>query len=226
MTDNFSERWGKVQRIWSLIDQLRGEEGCPWDRKQTPASAQTYLVEEAHEAAAAIRNGTVQEAAEELGDLLFMILFVLHLYEEQQDFRLEDVCEHISEKMIRRHPHVFGNVEVSTAQQVRTNWERIKAAENKTKTQAGSGVPESLPALMRAYRMLSRLAHKEGEHLNDSEYQAGRFVTMSQQLHTALIGQESLPAELIADLLLTLVNIARLQGYRAEDLLHETLGRM
>lgn len=223
MTDNFNGRWDKVQRIWSIIDQLRGEPGCPWDRKQTPESVQTYLVEEAHEAAAAIRSGAVQEAAEELGDLLFMVLFMIHLYEEQQDFRLEDVCDLISEKMIRRHPHVFGDVEVSTAQQVRDNWEKIKAAENKTKEKVNGGVPQSLPALMRAYRMLSRLSHEESTRLNDSEHQASRFLTMSHQLHAALIRQESPPANLIADLLLNLVNIARLNGYRAEDILHESL---
>jgi len=223
MTDNFNGRWDKVQRIWSIIDQLRGEPGCPWDRKQTPESVQTYLVEEAHEAAAAIRGGAVQEAAEELGDLLFMVLFMIHLYEEQQEFRLEDVCDLISEKMIRRHPHVFGDVEVSTAQQVRDNWEKIKAAENKTKEKVNGGVPESLPALMRAYRMLSRLSHEESAGLNDSEHQASRFLTMSQQLHAALIRQESPPANLIADMLLNLVNLARLNGYRAEDILHESL---
>ena len=226
MTDNFNGRWNKVQRIWSIIDQLRGEPGCPWDRKQMPATVQTYLIEEAHEAAAAIRNGAVREAAEELGDLLFMVLFVVHLYEEKEDFRLEDVCDLISEKMIRRHPHVFGDVELSTAQQVRDNWEKIKAAEKKTKDKADSGVPESLPALMRAYRMLSRLSHEQERRLDDAEHQASRFLTMSQQLHAALVRQESPPAELIADLLLNLVNIARLHGYRAEDLLHEALRSM
>lgn len=226
MTDNSSGRWDKVQRIWSIIDELRGEPGCPWDRKQTPATVQTYLVEEAHEAAAAIRGGAVREAAEELGDLLFMVLFMVHLYEEQGDFRLEDVCDLISEKMIRRHPHVFGDVELSTAQQVRDNWEKIKAAENKTRDKANSGVPESLPALMRAYRMLSRLSHEEGRRLNDAEHQAGQFLAMSQQLHAALVRRESPPARLMADLLLNLVNLARLQGYRAEDLLHEAMRSM
>ena len=226
MTDNSNGRWDKVQRIWSIIDQLRGEPGCPWDRKQTPASVQTYLVEEAHEAAAAIRSGAVREAAEELGDLLFMVLFMIHLYEERHDFRLEDVCDLISEKMIRRHPHVFGDVELSTAQQVRDNWEKIKAAENKTKDKANGGVPESLPALMRAYRMLSRLSHEEERRLDDAEYQASRFLAMSHQLHSALVRRESPPAGLMADLLLNLVNLARLHGYRAEDLLHEALRSM
>jgi len=226
MTDNFNGRWDKVQRIWSIIDQLRGEPGCPWDRKQTPASVQTYLVEEAHEAAAAIRSGAVREAAEELGDLLFMVFFMIHLYEEQQDFRLEDVCDLISEKMVRRHPHVFGDVEVSTAQQVRDNWEKIKAEENKTKDKANGGVPESLPALMRAYRMLSRLSHEEERRLDDAEHQAGQFLAMSRQLHAVLVRQESPPAALIADLLLNLVNLARLHGYRAEDLLHQALKGM
>jgi len=84
-----SERgWERIRNIWQIIDQLRGIAGCPWDRRQTPESVQTYLVEEAHEAAAAVRAKQVKEVAEELGDLLFMVLFLVYLYEEKGDFRL------------------------------------------------------------------------------------------------------------------------------------------
>src|SRR5512147_2007808 len=115
---NGKSRWGEVGAIWEIIDQLRGEPGCPWDRKQTPESVQTYLVEEAHEAASAVRSGDVEEAAEELGDLLFMVFFIIHLYEEQGEFQLDAVCDHITEKMIRRHPHVFGETKVKSTREV------------------------------------------------------------------------------------------------------------
>jgi len=223
MTDNLNGPWEKVRRIWLIIDQLRGDPGCPWDRKQTPESVQTYLIEEAHEVAAAIRIGASGEVAEELGDLLFMVFFLIHLYEEQQSFRLDDVCDLISEKMTRRHPHVFGTTNVSTTEQVRDNWEKIKAAEKRSKDKINDGVPESLPALMRAYRILSRLSHNKSSHLNEVEHQAGEFLNMSQRLHSKLIQGESIPAEIISELLLNLVNTARLNGYRAEDILHELL---
>ncbi len=151
-----NDRWGKVARLWEIIDRLRGENGCPWDRQQTPESVQTYLVEEAHEAAAAVRAGAVEEASEELGDVLFMVLFLIHLYEEAGRCTLEAVCDRIADKMIRRHPHVFGTTTVDSAADVRINWEKIKEKEKKDRPLAELGVPDTLPALIRAYRVLSR----------------------------------------------------------------------
>jgi len=223
MTETDNARWEKVRQIWEIIDRLRGESGCPWDRKQTPESVQTYLIEEAHEAAAAVRSGLIQEAAEELGDLLFMVLFLIHLYEENNNFLLDDVCDLITEKMIRRHPHVFGDVDARTPQEVRVNWEKIKASEKASGNKSNGGVPESLPALMRAYRLLSRSSHDESNRLNDMPYQAHEFFSKSQLLAEKLKDKEALPPELIGELLINLVNLARLEGYRAEDILHESL---
>jgi len=224
MTETEQHRWQKVSRIWQIIDRLRGESGCPWDRKQTPESVQTYLVEEAHEAAAAVRSGSVQEAAEELGDLLFMVLFLIHLYEERHDFRLEDVCDLISEKMIRRHPHVFGDTTANTAQEVRYNWEKIKATEKSSGDKAGGGgIPESLPALMRAYRILSRLSHTESNRLNDLPYQVREFSAGSKRFLEELTDGEEVSPQTVGELLIGLVNLARIKGFRAEDLLHDSL---
>ncbi|MGA7876777.1 MAG: MazG family protein [Desulfoferrobacter sp.] len=223
MTETDNARWEKVRQIWEIIDRLRGESGCPWDRKQTPESVQTYLIEEAHEAAAAVRSGLIQEAAEELGDLLFMVLFLIHLYEENNNFLLDDVCDLITEKMIRRHPHVFGDANARTPQEVRANWEKIKASEKASGNKSNGGVPESLPALMRAYRLLSRSSHDESNRLNDMPYQAHEFFSKSQLLAEKLKDEEALPPELIGELLINLVNLARLEGYRAEDILHESL---
>jgi MazG family protein len=223
MTRNKKDRWNKVRRIWEIIDRLRGESGCPWDRKQTPESVQTYLVEEAHEAAAAVRSGFVQEAAEELGDLLFMILFLIHLYEEQQDFNLDEVCDRIVEKMIRRHPHVFGKTEVSSAEEVRDNWEKIKAEEKVSSGKASFPVPESLPALMRAYRLVSRLSQREDGQWNDLEAQLEHFAEKSRDLRTQMMEDTAVPKDVFGELLLHLVNLARLKGYRAEDCLHDWL---
>jgi len=224
MTGTEQDRWQKVRRIWQIIDRLRGEAGCPWDRKQTPESVQTYLVEEAHEAAAAVRSGLAQEAAEELGDLLFMVFFLIHLYEEQNNFMLTDVCDLINEKMIRRHPHVFGDTTANTPQEVRDNWEKIKATEKASGNKSdASGIPESLPALMRAYRILSRLSHDESNRLNDLQYQTREFSAKSKRFLEAMTGGEAVAAQTVGELLMSLVNLARIKGFRAEDILHDSL---
>lgn len=214
-------RWDGIRRIWAIIDELRGEPGCPWDRKQTPASVQTYLVEEAHEAAAAIRAGDSQEAAGELGDVLFMVLFLIHLYEEGGAFRLEEVCELISDKMIRRHPHVFGDATAASAGEVRDNWERIKAGEKQGgQTDAIASIPDSLPALVRAYRIQSRLAQRNPEAWNSAEMLTRRFLEDSRSLVQDLLAGVPVAPERVGSLLFLVVGLARLRGFRPEDCLH------
>jgi len=223
MKKDHADRWERVRHIWQIIDRLRSETGCPWDRKQTPESVQTYLIEEAHEAAAAVRAGSVEEAAEELGDLLFMVFFMIHLYESQGELSLEEVCERITEKMIRRHPHVFGDVHVQTAQDVRDNWEKIKAGEKASKGAAPACVPESLPALMRAYRMSSRLSQQPDTRLNDLDDRVRHFASEAQRLSKDLAQGVSVSSETFGRLLWDMANLARLKGYRAEDCLHDYL---
>lgn len=215
--------WEELQRIWWIIGELRGDSGCPWDRKQTPEKVQTYLVEEAHEAAAAVRGGRIQEAAEELGDLLFMVFFMVHLYHEGGHFGLKEVCERICEKMIRRHPHVFGDVRVSSSEEVKGNWERIKEEEKAASGKPAGKVPDSLPALVRAYRILSRLSHQEGFAGNELETGTNRFASRSEELTRLLSQGGEVPSELFGALLLDVVNLARVMGIRAEDCLHEQL---
>ena len=223
VTENKDRRWDNVRSVWEIIERLRSESGCPWDRKQTPESVQTYLVEEAHESAAAVRTGRADEVAEELGDVLFMVFFLAYLYEQQGRFTLEDVCAKISEKMIRRHPHVFGDVSVESAEEVKDNWEKIKAGEKSAAGKTASPVPESLPALMRAYRMISRAAQNDNGSLNDIEEQSRNFARESEELVTLIRNGGSPLPESIGGILLELVNIARLKGYRAEDCLHQRL---
>ncbi|MFZ2445212.1 MAG: MazG family protein [Syntrophobacteraceae bacterium] len=218
-----NNRWDKVRGIWGIIERLRGESGCPWDRKQTPETVQTYLVEEAHEGAAAVRGGRIEEVADELGDVLFMVLFLVYLYEERGDFSLEEVCARISEKMVRRHPHVFGEISVETAEEVKDNWEKIKADEKRESGKVPEPVPESLPALMRAYRIVSRLAHKDNGRWNDLDLQVRDFSRKTREMVDALSSGGTVSAESIGEILFELVNIARLKGYRAEDCLHQRL---
>jgi len=218
-------RWGKVERLWEIIDRLRGENGCPWDRQQTPQSVQTYLVEEAHEAAAAVRAGAVEEAAEELGDVLFMVLFLIHLYEEAGRCSLEEVCDRIANKMIRRHPHVFGEKAVDSAAEVRINWEKIKAKEKKDHPVAGLGVPETLPALIRAYRLLSRAKSVEFFGLPD-EHEESVLCESVSRLRQAQDMEKEQASQDIARGLLALVALAWRHGVRPEDCLHTYLNRI
>lgn len=214
-----------MEEILSIIERLLGENGCPWDRKQTPETVQTYLVEEAHEAAAAVRGAKTAEVAEELGDVLFMVFFLARLYEARGEFTLEDVCALISEKMIRRHPHVFGETSVNSAEEVKDNWEKIKKLEKKASGKSAQPVPDSLPALIRAYRMLSRLPHGKDEDWNDLPSQVSRFEKQSGELATRIEACQGLE-DYFGGLLARLVNIARLKGYRAEDLLHGFLRKL
>ena len=226
MAQEADRRWDKMRAIWEIIDRLRGASGCPWDRKQTPESVQTYLIEEAHEAAAAVRANHVNEVADELGDLLFMTLFLVHLYEEQGLFRLDEVCDLICEKMIRRHPHVFGDSPVQTAKEVVDSWERIKAEEKAANAQTALGIPDSLPALMRGYRMLSRLSREKQPQWNDLKPQIEEFALKSQALAQKLSDGEPVPSEAFGELILSLVNLARLKGNQAEICLQEVLSRL
>jgi MazG family protein len=219
------ERWQDIRKIWEIIDQLRGEPGCPWDRKQTPESVQTYLVEEAHEAAAAVRSGDIAEAAEELGDLLFMVFFLIHLYEEAGMFTLRQVGEKICDKMVRRHPHVFGDVTVKNTREVRDNWEKIKAGEKKRNRNNNiDSVPESLPALIRAYRLLSRIS-RDRPDWDDAASETGLCKEVVARVCAAQEQGAAASERDFAEALLRLVNLARLNHYRAEDLLHSYLKR-
>ncbi|MEJ5364781.1 MAG: MazG family protein [Desulfosoma sp.] len=219
-----NDRWGKVARLWEIIDRLRGENGCPWDRQQTPESVQTYLVEEAHEAAAAVRAGAVEEASEELGDVLFMVLFLIHLYEEAGRCTLEAVCDRIADKMIRRHPHVFGTTTVDSAADVRINWEKIKEKEKKDRPLAELGVPDTLPALIRAYRVLSRAKSVEVFGLPAEDEESALLESLSRLGRTQEMEKEQASHE-IARALLALVALARRHGLRPEDCLHAYLNR-
>lgn len=221
-----SNPWDKIAGLWRIIERLRGESGCPWDRRQTPETIQTYLVEEAHEGAAAVRSGKPAEVSEELGDVLFMVLFLAYLYEEKGDFTLDEVLEHISTKMIRRHPHVFGEISVNTAEEVKDNWERIKEEEKKESGGVPEPIPESLPALIRAYRIVSRLAQKGNGSWNNLGLRVRDFSRKSREMVDVLSSGDAVSSELIGEVLFELVNIARIQGYRAEDILHQRLRKI
>jgi tetrapyrrole methylase family protein/MazG family protein len=211
----------------ALVKILRSDRGCPWDREQTPGQIKTYLLEEAYEVLEAVDSGHQGHVCAELGDLLFHIVFLARIFEEVGGFNIGDVVEKITAKMIRRHPHVFGQVEVSSSDEVRNRWHKIKMAETKDKdaVQCASldSVPQNLPALMRAYRISERAA-KLGLDWSDLK---GAF----KKLDEALIAlkacfKTATPEELaglLGDLLFTIVNLCRSIQVHPEAALRQTI---
>ena len=148
--------------ITDIIARLRAPDGCPWDRKQTLETLRTPITEEAYELADAITKGNIQDIKEEAGDLLLQVVFVAQLAKESGDFEMKDVVRAICDKLIRRHPHVFGDVKANDSDEVLKNWEKIKTQERKDKHESLSilaGVPNGLPPLLKANRIQGKAAH-------------------------------------------------------------------
>jgi MazG family protein len=145
-----------VRKLLAIVDRLRAADGCPWDREQTAKSVAPHLVEEAHEVLDAVESKTDDDVIEESGDLLMGICLLARIQEQAGKFSLADIANAVSEKLVRRHPHVFGDVTVKSAEQALDNWERIKRGEReakKTDASAIAGVPAAMPALQRAQRV-------------------------------------------------------------------------
>jgi MazG family protein len=148
-------------RLVEIMERLRAPGGCPWDREQTHKSIKPYLIEEAYEVAEAIEDDDFAELCAELGDLLLQVVFHAQMASEAGRFDIADVVASINDKMVRRHPHVFADIEVADSGEVLRNWAKIKAEERKDggDTSAIAGVPRGLPALLRAHRLGEKAAH-------------------------------------------------------------------
>ncbi|WP_299426734.1 MazG family protein [uncultured Meiothermus sp.] len=146
-----------MERLLEVMRRLRAPDGCPWDQKQTHQSLRPYLLEEAAEAVDAMGRGDPSELAEELGDVLLQVAFHSVIAEQEGTFAYPQVEQHIVDKLIRRHPHVFGNVQAETAEAVIANWQTIKASEGKPARSICDQVPRSLGALARAFEIQKKL---------------------------------------------------------------------
>lgn len=200
-----------ITALCRLVDTLRGENGCPWDKKQTPETVSIYLIEEVFELADAVETGNAERIREELGDVLFHIVFIARMFREREEFDLAGVAQTITEKMIRRHPHVFGDQKIDTSDEVIQNWHKIKRDENKSFPPQSllDSVPAKLPALMRAYRISDRVA-KGGCDWGDMTADLQGVDAGLDELKAAIKNQDNrLISRKYGDLLLTLVNVAR-----------------
>ena len=204
----------------ALMTKLRGPDGCPWDRKQTFDSLKPFIVEESYEVVDAIDKNDRAALAEELGDFLLQAVFVAEIAREEKSFDIYDVITAIYNKLVRRHPHVFGDVEAKDAEQVLVNWEKLKNEERKAENKSVlAGVPQSLPALLKASRLTEK-ASRVGFDWRRAEDVLAKIDEEVQELRDAI--ERKKPQEIhdeIGDLLFSIANIARKLDVNAEDAL-------
>ena len=202
-----------------ILDILCGENGCPWDREQTHQSLRKYLIEEAYETVAAIDEDDIDHLADELGDVLLQVVFHANVGKAHGDFNITDVTTNICRKMIYRHAHIFGTAQCHTADEVSDNWEKLKKAEKGLTTQASvlQDVSKGLPALMRAHKVQKKAANVGFDW--DSALEALPKVHEEADEVKAELDAGRDPAEEMGDLLFSCVNVTRLAGLDAEELL-------
>lgn len=214
----------QFDELVEIMRALRAPGGCPWDREQTHESLKPYLLEETYEALEAVDSGDPQKLCAELGDVLLQVVFHAQLGAESGRFDIRDVCERINRKLRYRHPHVFGDVTVTDSAEVITNWEQLKRQEAETgrRESALDGVPQAMPALMRAQE-LQKKAARVGFDWEDVE---GPLAKVEEELGELKRAREAGEiAHELGDLLFAVVNVARFLGVDAEDALRQACAR-
>ena len=219
-----------IQKLVELVERLRGENGCPWDREQTRETLKPMLIEEAYEVLDALDATDPLELKEELGDLLFQVVFHAQIASERREFQLSDIIDRLHEKMVRRHPHVFGDADLKTAGEVLRNWEDIKAADRGAISSSRpdseesilDGIPSKLPALHEAYQITAK-ASRVGFDWNRLE---DILLKLQEEMDEVLEARaEAKPEKLageIGDLLFVAVNVARFLAIDPETALRRS----
>ncbi len=214
-----------IDRLLDIMRKLREPGGCPWDREQTLDSLKANLIEETYEVIDAIESGDRAELCGELGDLLLQVVFQTQICEETGDFTFADVVTGIADKLVRRHPHVFGDVQAHTSGEVLRNWEKIKKTEKDSDTPRSlvEGIPRHLPALARAHLVQKRVA-RAGFEWDEVE---GVIAKLEEELAEVKEAMEQKDAaairEELGDLLFSTVNLSRYLGHESEDVLNENI---
>ncbi len=212
----------KFQKLVEIMEKLRSEEGCPWDKVQTHDTLKRYLLEETYELIEAIEKKDFRGIKEELGDLLLQIVFHSKIAKDEGKFDINDVIDTISTKMINRHPHVFGAASFETPEEVLSQWDDRKKEEGKLIDSILEGIPIALPALPRAYKIQSRVA-KVGFDWDNIE---GIFDKLTEEVNelkeVVKSGQKDKIEEEVGDVLFSIVNIARFLKIDPETALRKT----
>lgn len=213
------------ERLVEIMAKLRGPQGCPWDKEQDHKSLKPYLIEEAYEVLEAIESGNDSKIAEELGDLLSQVVMHSQLAKERDAFNIDTVARMISEKLIERHPHVFGDKKDLTSGEVLHNWEIIKSKQATNDDYSMlQGLPKSLPALLKAFRIQEKVG-RYGFDWDNIQDVVNKVKEEFSEFESALKKNEdkSELEEEFGDLLFTLVNLGRHLGLQAEESLNKTV---
>jgi tetrapyrrole methylase family protein/MazG family protein len=219
-----------IDRLLDIMARLRAPGGCAWDREQTPVTLKSQMLEECYEVLEAIDSGSAEHLTEELGDLLLHVVFQAQIAREKGDFNFADVANGISDKLIRRHPHVFGDVTVDDAAAVVEQWHELKKAEKPERQSVLDGVPRALPALMRAEALQKKARHvgfdwpdvrgsldKVREEVAEVTTEIEATLAFSDAAKSKVASPET--AEELGDLLFSIVNLTRHLKLDAEELL-------
>ena len=216
----------EFERLVDIMARLRAPDGCPWDREQTHETLKPYLIEEAYEVLDAINEDNPEELTGELGDVLLQVVFHAQVARESGHFEIEDVARAISDKLVRRHPHVFGDVEAKDSEEVLANWEQIKQEERQKKGQENpsllDGIPRHLPALQRAERIQKKAARVgfDWEHTEQIAVKAREEV--EEFIEVLASEDRDKMLDELGDVLFSIVNLARFVGLPPEDALTRT----
>jgi len=230
MADRKSAGAPDITKLTALMERLRAPDGCPWDKEQTMKSLTPFIIEEAYEVVSAIDSGDMEHIKEELGDLLFQVIFISQMASEEGFFCLRDVIDLSHDKMVGRHPHVFGESKAETPEEVLRQWAEIKKAEKKAKekeTEEGylAGIPEVLPALLRAHKV-SQKASKAGFDWKNVDEVMEKLDEETAEFKTAVKGKKAdAMEEELGDMLFTMVNIGRFLEVNPEDALRRTIAK-
>jgi MazG family protein len=210
--------------LFNVIRTLRSENGCPWDLKQTPESFHPYILEEYHEMVQALNRGDERGMVDEAGDLTFLVVLVAYMFEQQGFTTVEEIIRTAISKMVRRHPHVFGETQVKDDQEVIDNWNKIKASEKTVleRTSHLDGIPRTLPALSRSQRLTKR-AGTVGFDWSDPKDVFPKVYEELEELKQSIeLGSPDKILEEFGDLFFVMVNAARLFNVNAEAALNKT----
>ena len=206
------------ERLLNIMDDLRAK--CPWDKKQTLESLRYLSIEEMYELSDAILDKEMQEVKKELGDIMLHLVFYAKIASETKQFNITDVLNGICDKLVHRHPHIYGNIEAATEEEVRKNWEKIKLKEGKKSVL--EGVPRSLPAMVKAIRIQEKV-RGVGFDWDDSEQVWEKVQEELQELKTEIkVGDKAKTEQEFGDLLFSLINYSRFIDINPEDALERT----
>jgi len=208
-------------KLLNIVRQLRGPDGCPWDKEQTHKSLLPYFLEEAYEVIEGVEAGDMNSLKEELGDVLLHVVFQADIAQKNSEFTIEDSLNHVNEKLVRRHPHVFGDKKADAAFHAKQNWESAKHKEKKRKSRL-DGVPKTLPALTRAQRLQEKASYTGFDWEKIGQVWDKIHEEIQELKEAQSNGNKSHIEEEIGDVIFSIVNLARFLNISAESALRKT----